>query len=87
MQEIPKLTETFIWLYLQIIGTPVERLLSEEGLWTFDRDDFEKANLCLTFKNAVHSPSALEMGELISNHFSTKSELAKWSKDMYEKVI
>ena len=86
IQNIPKRSKTLIWLYLQIIGTPVERLLAEERLWTFDRDDFEKAFLCLTFKNAARNPSALEMRELISKHFSTESELAKWSNDMYEKV-
>jgi len=38
-----------IWLYLQIIGAPVERLMLEEDLWTFDRNDFEKACIFLVF--------------------------------------
>jgi len=42
-----------IWLYLQIIGAPAERLLTEENLWTFDRNDFEKACLFLMLRNAT----------------------------------
>ena len=86
-QNIPRLSKAVIWLYLQIIGTPVERLLSKERLWTFDRDDFEKAYLFLTFKSPARNPSALEMRELISKHFSTQSELAEWLNDIYDKVI
>ena len=76
-----------IWLYLQIIGAPVERLLSEEDLWTFDRNDFEKATMFLILKNASHrDQSALEMRKLISMHFTTENELAEWSKETSEKV-
>ena len=76
-----------IWLYLQIIGAPVERLLAEEDLWTFDRNDFEKAALFLILKNASYrDQSALEMGKLISIHFTSENELADWSKETSEKV-
>ena len=76
-----------IWLYLQIIGVPVERLLSEEDLWTFDRNDFEKAALFLILKNASYrDQGALEMRKLISIHFTSENELADWSKETSEKV-
>ena len=76
-----------IWLYLQIIGLPVERLLLEKDLWTFDRNDFEKATMFLILKNASHrDQSALEMRKLISMHFTTENELAEWSKETSEKV-
>ena len=52
-QQLPKRTLALIWLYLQIIGTPVERLLEEEDLWTFDRNDFEKASIFLILRNAT----------------------------------
>ena len=77
-----------IWIYLQIMGTPVERMLAEENLWTFDRNDFEKACLFLVLENAVYrDESALQMRELISKHFTSENELALWSKDICEKVI
>ena len=76
-----------IWLYLHKIGKPVERLLSEQSLWQFDRDTFELACSCLAFKNTARNPSALEMREMISRYFATETELAEWSSDMYEKVI
>ena len=76
-----------IWLYLHKIGKPVERLLSEQSLWQFDRDTFELACSCLAFKNTARNPSALEMREMISRYFTTETELAEWSSDMYEKVI
>ena len=76
-----------IWLYLQIIGAPAQRLLSEKELWTFDRNDLEKACLFLVLDNAVNQDeSALQMRELISKHFLTESELALWSKDICQKV-
>ena len=86
-KNLPKRTLSLIWIYLQIIGAPVERLLEEKDLWTFDRNDFEKACLCLTFKKAIRDPSVLQMRELILEHFSNESELTEWSKDIYEKVI
>jgi len=87
-QDLPKRTLALIWLYLQIIGTPVERMLAEENLWTFDRNDFEKACLFLMLENAVYrEKSALQLRELISKHFSSENELALWSKDIFEKVI
>ena len=52
-KNLPKRTLALIWLYLQIIGTPVERLLTEENLWTLDRNDFEKACLFLMLRNAT----------------------------------
>ena len=76
-----------IWLYLQIIGTPVERLLEEEDLWTFDQDDFEKACSCLTFKKETQYPSVLQMRELMLKHLRNEDELSDWTKQMYEKVI
>ena len=52
-KNLPKRTLALIWLYLKIIDTPVERLLSEEDLWTFDRNDFEKASVFLILRNAT----------------------------------
>ena len=52
-KNLPKRTLVLIWLYLKIIDTPVERLLSEEDLWTFDRNDFEKASVFLILRNAT----------------------------------
>ena len=86
-QHLPKRTLALIWIYLQIIGKPIERLLTEKHLWTFDRNDFEKACFCLTFKNATAESSSLEMRELISEHFVNENELTEWSKEIYEKVI
>ena len=86
-QNLPKQTLALIWLYLQIIGTPVKRLLAEEDLWMLDRDDFEKAYLILVFKTATRTPSALEMRELISKHFLNESHLTKWSNYIYQKVF
>ena len=86
-QHLSKQTLALIWLYLQIIGKPTERLLSVKHLWTFDRNDFEKACFCLTFKNATRDSSSLEMRELISEHFTNQNELTEWSQDIYEKVI
>ena len=63
-------------------------MLAEENLWTFDRNDFEKACLFLVFENAFYrDESALQMKELISKHFTIENELALWSKEIYEKVI
>ena len=85
---LPNRTRALIWLYLQIIGKPVERMLAEEKLWTFDRNDFEKACLFLVLENAVYrDESALQMRELISKHFTSETELALWSKDFCEKVL
>ena len=76
-----------IWLYLQIIGIPVERLLLEKDLWTFDRNDFEKAAIFLIMKNASRrDESALEMRELISQHFTSEFDLVEWTKETSEKV-
>ena len=86
-KHLPKRTLALIWLYLKIIGTPVERLLSEENLWNFDRNDFEKACLFLVLDNAVNQDkSALQMRELILSHFTTENELAVWSKSVCEEV-
>ena len=52
-KNLPKRTLALIWLYLKIIDTPVERLLSEDDLWTFDRNDFEKASVFLILRNAT----------------------------------
>ena len=87
VKNLPKRTLALIWLYLQIIGKPVERLLSEENLWTFDRNDFEKACLFLMIENAVYQgESELQMRELISKHFTCENELAIWSKDICQTV-
>ena len=51
---MPKRTLALIWLYLQIIGIPVERLLAESNLWTFDRNDFEKAAVFLMLRNPAY---------------------------------
>ena len=51
---MPKRTLALIWIYLQIIGTPVERLSTEENLRTFDRNDFEKACMFLVLRNPTH---------------------------------
>ena len=84
---MPKRTLALIWLYLQIIGNPVEPLLAEENLWSFDRSDLENAALFLMLKNASHrEESALEIRELISSHFTSDNDLAKWSKNISEKV-
>ena len=65
----------------------MERLLSEEKLWNFDRNDFEKACLFLVLDNAVNQDeSALQMRELILNHFTTENELAVWSKSVCQEV-
>ena len=86
-KHLPKRTLALIWIYLQIIGTPVERLLNEENLWTFDRTDLEQAALFLILKNASHKDqSALQLRELISKHFTSDNELAQWSKDISEQV-
>ena len=77
-----------IWIYLQIIGPPVERLLSEEGLWAIDRTDFEKASLFLLLKNpSYQDPTALQMRELISVHFTGENEFTQWVNYANEKVI
>ena len=87
-KDLPKRTLALIWIYLQILGTPVKRMLAEENLWTFDRNDFEKACLFLVLENTVYrEESALQMRELISKHFTSENELALWSKDICEKVI
>ena len=77
-----------IWLYLQIIGAlRAQRFLLENDLWTFDRNDFEKACLFLIIDNAVNQDEgALQMRELISKHFATENELALWSKDICQMV-
>ena len=76
-----------IWLYLQIIGAPAQRCLSEKDLWAFDRNDFEKACLFLMIDNAVNQDeSASEMRKLISKHFTSEDELALWSKDICQNV-
>ena len=76
-----------IWLYLQIIGAPVERLLLEKNLWSFNRIDFEKAAMFLILKNASQrDESALEMRELISKHFSNENDVVEWTKEITEKV-
>ena len=51
---MPKRTLALIWLYLQIIGIPVERLLAESNLWMFDRTDLEKAAVFLILKNPTY---------------------------------
>ena len=53
-EHMPKRTLALIWIYLQIIGTPVERLSTEENLRTFDRNDFEKACMFLVLRNPTH---------------------------------
>ena len=76
-----------IWLYLQIIGNSVERLLKEEDLWSFDRSDLENAAMFLILKNASHrEESSLQMRELIASHFTSDIDLVQWSKDTIEKV-
>ena len=76
-----------IWIYLQVIGPAVERLLSEKSLWTITRDDFERASLFLFLKNPVsRDQSALEMRKLISTHFESEIELTEWAKYLNEKV-
>ena len=52
-KNLPKRTLALIWLYLKIIDTPVQRLLSEKDLWTFDRNDFEKASVFLILRTAT----------------------------------
>ena len=86
-QNFPKPTLTLIWVYLQMIGTPVERLLAEEDLWTLDRDDLEKAYLILKFEKTTRSPSALEMRKLISQLSSKEGQLSKWLNNIYKKVV
>ena len=76
-----------IWLYLQIIGNSVERLLAEEDLWSLNRTDLENAALFLILKTASHrEESALQMRELISSHFTSDNDLVQWTKDTSEKV-
>lgn len=76
-----------VWLYLQIFGPSVERLLSEKCLWMFTRDDFEKAALFLLLKNPTsRDSSAVEMRKLISNHFESEMELTQWAQYLNEKV-
>ena len=85
--DLSKRTMALIWLYLQIIGKPVERLLSIQDLWTFDRNDIEKAADFLILKNQFHlDRSALEMRELLSQHFTSEKNLAEWSKEILENV-
>ena len=86
-KHLPKITSALIWIYLQIIGKPIEDLLEQKNLWKFGRSDFEKACFCLTFKNAARDSSALEMVQLISEHFTCDSALTEWSKDIYKKVL
>ena len=63
-------------------------MVAEKNLWTFDRNDFEKACLFLMLENTFYRDgSALQMRELISKHFTSENELALWSKDICEKVI
>ena len=63
-------------------------MLSEENLWTFDRNDFEKACLFLVLDNALHQDkSATQMRKLISKHIPNENELAIWSKDICQKVV
>ena len=77
-----------IWIYFQIIGPAAERLLTEEGLWTIERTDFERASLFLLLKNpSYQDPTALEMRELISVHFTGVNEFAEWIDFANEKVI
>ena len=76
-----------IWLYLQINGKPNEKLLKEENIWTFHRDDFKSAVTCLILYDEKEKDKlALQMKELISKQFETDKELTEWSKDIFKQV-
>ena len=64
-QHLPKRTFALIWLYLQIIGTPVERLLAEDNLWMFDRKDFEEASVFLMLRKPTYKDPSLAFRMII----------------------
>ena len=85
-KEISKKTYALIWLYLQIIGKPNEKLHNELR-WTFDRTDFKGAVTCLMLDDEEEmDKTALQMKGLISKHFDSDKELAIWSKDIFKQV-
>ena len=69
-------------------GKQVERLLKEKGLWTFQRNDYKNAihMLILHDDDDETDQNALQMRELITNHFGSDKKLTDWSKDMFKKV-
>ena len=64
-----------------------EKLLNEQTVWTFDRDDFKSAVTCLIlYDEKEKDKMALQMKELISKQFETDKELTDWSKDIFKQV-
>ena len=87
LQDISKKTLALVWLYLQINGKPNEKLLNEQTMWTFDRDDFKSAITCLILDDEDEmDKTELQMKELISKHFEKDKQLTDWSKDIYKQV-
>ena len=76
-----------IWLYLQINGKPNEKLLKEENIWTFHRDDFKSAVTFLMLHDEEEMDKiAIQMRELISKHFENDMQLTDWSKNIFKQV-
>ena len=64
-----------------------EKLLNEQTVWTFDRDDFKSAVTCLILDDKDEKDkTTLLMKELISKHFENDKQLTDWSKDIYKQV-
>ena len=64
-----------------------EKLLNEQTLWTFDRDDFKSAITCWILDDEDEMETTmLQMKELISKHFENDKQLIDWSKDIYKQV-
>ena len=86
-EDITKKTLAMIWLYLQIDGKLNEKLLNEQSMWTFDRNDFKNAVTCLILYDEMEKDKlALQMKELISKQFETDKELTDWSKNIFKQV-
>ena len=87
IKNIPKQTLALIWLYLQIIGKPVESLMNETNVWTFNRRDFKNSITYLILNDEQETDeTSIKMRELISNHFQTDKELTDWSKEIFKQV-
>ena len=76
-----------MWLYLQIIGEPIEQFLNETNIWTFDNKDFRKAVTCLVFNDDEMDETAIKMRELILKHFKSDKKLIDWARAIFDQVL
>ena len=84
---VPKETMALVWIYLHIIGKPADQFLNKRGLFDFQRKDFKSAIACLMLDDDGETDStALNMKDLILNHFKSEKELTLWSKDIFKQV-